>query len=567
MPRAIRSVLLVAALSSGCVSLAQPGHYEPPAAPARPTPSRLTVALRPPITPPGGASLVDAFDASLRAHLQQAGLFARLGSAGAAAPADLWLVPSVDVCQPTTVFSDPLACTTHQSFGYSGMNVLLGLVTLGVWPAVTIFGVPSDWATASARVQLAVQDPVSAVELARFDSGLVEDWAVAGIYHRGSPLAEALASASAAVVGELDAALPALEARVARIEAAGTERDPERALASPEEAIRVRAVLALAATGDAAQAGRVAAGASDASPRVRVQVALALRALGADDPRARGALEVLARDADPTVQTTAVATRHALAFRAWAAATRDPQVAAAIRALESSATRPAALHALRDRGAAAAPATEALLAVLAADAPETRSLAVEALLAIGTLDARVTAALEVEAQRGNRDAELALAQRAAGAQPSAEPVAAPATPADAAPPRLGPIVAAFAIEAPALSAGERTTLTDVLAAWLTRTAGHRVVPGATLKARLAASKVESYRACVDEACQIEIGKALAAEKVVSTKIARDGRACLVTSTLYDLRTEAAERAAVVRGGCALGELTRMMEAVAEQLRG
>ena len=50
-------------------------------------------------------------------------------------------------------------------------------------------------------------------------------------------------------------------------------------------------------------------------------------------------------------------------------------------------------------------------------------------------------------------------------------------------------------------------LSDYLATRLSELAGFQVVPRSDLRARLAESKADSFRACFDEACQIELGKA------------------------------------------------------------
>jgi len=66
---------------------------------------------------------------------------------------------------------------------------------------------------------------------------------------------------------------------------------------------------------------------------------------------------------------------------------------------------------------------------------------------------------------------------------------------------------------------------------------------------LAQSKQDTYRACYDESCQIEVGKALAASKTVSTTLLRVGSRCAFTSTVFDLRTEAADNASSVQTSC------------------
>ncbi len=92
-------------------------------------------------------------------------------------------------------------------------------------------------------------------------------------------------------------------------------------------------------------------------------------------------------------------------------------------------------------------------------------------------------------------------------------------------------------------------LTEYLSVQIASELEFKVVPREEIRGRLAESKAESMRACYDESCQIEVGKALAANKSVSTTLIRIGRRCAFTSTVYDLRTEAADYAASVQTSC------------------
>lgn len=112
-------------------------------------------------------------------------------------------------------------------------------------------------------------------------------------------------------------------------------------------------------------------------------------------------------------------------------------------------------------------------------------------------------------------------------------------------------VAVFDIEdrSSATDQATREQLTDYLSASSASALGWRIIPRSNVKAALSGEKVKSYEACVDEACQIELGKTLAAEKVLSTRMIRVGQQCALTSTLLDLRTEAVERAGTVKVAC------------------
>ena len=93
-----------------------------------------------------------------------------------------------------------------------------------------------------------------------------------------------------------------------------------------------------------------------------------------------------------------------------------------------------------------------------------------------------------------------------------------------------------------------------------------MVPRGQLRSRLAAEKVKSYRKCMDQRCQIELGKAMAAQKSLATKLLKVGKQCALTALLYDLKTEATDRAASVRTGCTEDALLAGVEKVARQLK-
>jgi hypothetical protein len=130
-----------------------------------------------------------------------------------------------------------------------------------------------------------------------------------------------------------------------------------------------------------------------------------------------------------------------------------------------------------------------------------------------------------------------------------------------------PIVAVFDLDDRAkVSTRElREQLGVYLAAAVTRHAGFKTVPRSQLRARLRREKRKSYRACFDQSCQIAIGKALAAQKSLAPRLIKIGKQCALTASLYDLRSEAAERAASVKTACTPEALLDAMERVAKQL--
>ena len=80
-----------------------------------------------------------------------------------------------------------------------------------------------------------------------------------------------------------------------------------------------------------------------------------------------------------------------------------------------------------------------------------------------------------------------------------------------------------------------------------------------------AQKAESYKACYDESCQIEIGKEVAAQESLATKLSRQAKKCIVSITLFDLHKSITEDSVNERGGCSSDELTEMFEKLVPQL--
>lgn len=131
-----------------------------------------------------------------------------------------------------------------------------------------------------------------------------------------------------------------------------------------------------------------------------------------------------------------------------------------------------------------------------------------------------------------------------------------------------PVVAVFTIQdKTAELPGEATEqLTDYLTAQIAQGGLFRVVPSSRLKERLTAQKIESYKQCYDEKCQIDIGRELAAQKSLSTQIVKVGTKCAVVATFYDLRKATSESAASEKGGCAKDDIATLLERVAASLK-
>jgi hypothetical protein len=124
-----------------------------------------------------------------------------------------------------------------------------------------------------------------------------------------------------------------------------------------------------------------------------------------------------------------------------------------------------------------------------------------------------------------------------------------------------PVVAVFDIEPKGLDWNESALdrLSDLLCAKLAESGLLQIVPRPQLRNRLRAQKEESYRNCYEEACQIEIGRELAAANSIATQILRIGDECTLTLTLFDLTRATATGAATASGPCTEESASRLIE--------
>ncbi len=128
------------------------------------------------------------------------------------------------------------------------------------------------------------------------------------------------------------------------------------------------------------------------------------------------------------------------------------------------------------------------------------------------------------------------------------------------------IILVFDIEDPdgVLRPEQKLALGEYLAVQLAREGRYRVTPRDQLREKLRTQSVESYRECFEDTCQIELGRALAAQKIASTRLHKVEDRCILTTTIYDLTTEASERAASSNSDCTESALFRSIEELARQ---
>lgn len=111
------------------------------------------------------------------------------------------------------------------------------------------------------------------------------------------------------------------------------------------------------------------------------------------------------------------------------------------------------------------------------------------------------------------------------------------------------------------------TLANVLSSNVAKQKGFAIVPQAELRAKLNEKKIDSYKSCYDEACQIEIGRDVAASHAVQTKIGRLGDKCVVTANLFNLTKSLSDGTADVQAACDAASLGDAMRIVALRLAG
>ena len=132
-----------------------------------------------------------------------------------------------------------------------------------------------------------------------------------------------------------------------------------------------------------------------------------------------------------------------------------------------------------------------------------------------------------------------------------------------------PVLAVFPIQDSAGRLDEKalSQLTDYLTVLVAASGRFTIVPRTDLETALREKKADSYKQCVDQDCQIETGREVAAQKVCQTQIVKLGDQCAVTTTIYDLRAGASEKAAVAKGGCSENELVETLEKTVRDLLG
>jgi hypothetical protein len=116
-----------------------------------------------------------------------------------------------------------------------------------------------------------------------------------------------------------------------------------------------------------------------------------------------------------------------------------------------------------------------------------------------------------------------------------------------------------------LTEPERVHLSSYLAVRAVERAQYRVTPRGLLVERLREEKAASLAPCVDDGCRIELGKAMAAERLLYPRVLKDGEQCVLGVSQYGLESETARWARIESSECTLSALYRAADRVIEAL--
>ncbi len=130
-----------------------------------------------------------------------------------------------------------------------------------------------------------------------------------------------------------------------------------------------------------------------------------------------------------------------------------------------------------------------------------------------------------------------------------------------------PVVAVFDVSDPGGWLGGELieALSATLAAALVESGAFHLVPREQVRQRIREAKGESFQPAYDEKLQIELGKALSAQRTLVTQVIRVGQGCALSATFFDLKTEIAGKGTLVESGCAPEDLLAALHQVVARL--
>ncbi|MFC1654361.1 HEAT repeat domain-containing protein [Myxococcota bacterium] len=555
-------LVLFSAWMTGCVITANAGRYIPDDRPdTRSDPVELKVGVVE-FTDRRGAHTDDTrrLTESFLADLKSWGIYARV--VGSADNVDVILAGrALSMQQPIS--------ERHMDNQAMGMLIPMVMSSLGVLP---LLGVPTDCGNAKATIDVRALDPRFGQELYNW-YGEGSGRSCSGLYYRGWPLSKALSRATGKILTGMERDAPKLKKDLLVMKNWHQKYGLSvpaliRALGDSDKRIRVRAVAALGELGPKAIAAAPALVGclADEDRPVRREAIRALLALKAVDDKTLSLLAELRKksknryDIDRATRALkflrlSKGLPPGLAEQVAMLGSLDPQerIAAAKAIGRSRDALPALILALEDPN------------------PDVRLQVVSALESIGAYDHPASYTALSKASRNDRDrrirqaAQETLRRLELLALSEGRPInKSRPQPSKTVAATDGPVVAVFVTQE-ALRHLKRGQLSDYLAVRLTSECGYRIVPQDQIKKQLVEEKKKTYRHCYDQRCRIELGKAIAAEKILAVRIFKTGSQCVVTANLYDLRTEATERAATTRVKCSDAALMTALDTITRQL--
>jgi formylglycine-generating enzyme required for sulfatase activity len=130
------------------------------------------------------------------------------------------------------------------------------------------------------------------------------------------------------------------------------------------------------------------------------------------------------------------------------------------------------------------------------------------------------------------------------------------------------VVAVFDIQVKymKISKSKKKMLTEVMAEEVALGGVYQIMPPGDVKRTLNQHSANSYKKCFDEKCQIQLGRQLPANKLLTSTIKKIGGKCRVTGSLYDLKRQTTDTTAKAVSGCKDTQLVKSIEQVAAKLR-
>ena len=152
------------------------------------------------------------------------------------------------------------------------------------------------------------------------------------------------------------------------------------------------------------------------------------------------------------------------------------------------------------------------------------------------------------------------------AQPAATPSAAASPPAQCPPTGQKISVAIYPIKPAGADTSLAAAMSQLLGAKLTPSPKLRVIEEAMLKTVMERQALNVSDACDDTSCQVEIGKLVKAQKMITGGISKLGSKYILSLNLVDIQTGATEFSTEDQCACSEDQLDQLVEVAAAKVR-